>query len=85
MLKQHRIVQLLEINLPLINCYIYIFISFVLYIAINGITCLLCAEDLYKQHIKGHWQTLNHVPYQSKSIVVELNLTSSNICVPTLL
>jgi len=47
-------------------------------LTINGITCLLCAEDLYKQHIKGHWQTLNHVPYQSKSIVVELNLTSSN-------
>jgi len=44
----------------------------------NGITQLLCAQDLYKQHVKGHWKALNNVPYQSKSIVVELNLTSSN-------
>ncbi|WP_169727656.1 IS4 family transposase [Psychromonas arctica] len=45
---------------------------------INGMTHLLCAQALYKQHVKGHWQTLNHVPYQSKSIVVELNLASSD-------
>jgi hypothetical protein len=38
---------------------------------------LLCARKLYKQQAKGHWQTLNHTPYQSKSIVVELNLASS--------
>jgi len=43
----------------------------------NGNSHLLCAQELYKQHVKGHWQTLNHAPYQSKSIVVELNLTSS--------
>lgn len=43
----------------------------------NGSTHFLCAQELYKQHVKGHWQTLNHAPYQSKSIVVELNLASS--------
>ena len=45
---------------------------------VNGMTHLLCAKELYKQHVKGQWQTLNNVPYQSKSIVVELNLTSSD-------
>lgn len=44
---------------------------------VGGISHLLCAKALYKQHVKGQWQTLNNVPYQSKSIVVELNLTSS--------
>jgi len=44
----------------------------------NGMTHLLCAQELYKQHVKGHWQALNNAPYQSKSIVVELNLASSN-------
>ena len=39
---------------------------------------LLCAKALYKEHVKGHWQTLNHVPYQSKSIAAELNLASSD-------
>ena len=43
----------------------------------NGNAHLLCAQELYKQHVKGRWQTLNHAPYQSKSIVVELNLASS--------
>jgi hypothetical protein len=47
-------------------------------LTINGITHLLCAQALYKHHVKGHWQTLNNVPYQNKSIVVELNLTSSD-------
>jgi SRSO17 transposase len=47
-------------------------------LTINGTTQLLCAKALYKHHVKGHWQTLNHLPYQSKSIVVELNLTSSD-------
>lgn len=45
---------------------------------INGENHLLCARELYKQHVKGKWQSLHNVPYQSKSIVVELNLTSSN-------
>jgi hypothetical protein len=44
----------------------------------NGMTHLLCAQELYKQHVKGRWQALNNVPYQRKSIVVELNLTSSD-------
>jgi hypothetical protein len=43
-----------------------------------GVNHLLCAKELYKQHVKGDWQTLNNVPYQSKSVVVELNLTSSD-------
>jgi len=34
--------------------------------------------QLYKQYVKGHWQTLNNLPYQSQSIVVELNLTRSD-------
>ncbi len=47
-------------------------------LTVNGETHLLCAQALYKQHVKGCWQTLNNAPYQSKSIVVELNLTSSD-------
>ena len=43
----------------------------------NGSTHFLCAQELYKQHVKGYWQTLNDTPYQSKSIVVELSLASS--------
>jgi SRSO17 transposase len=43
----------------------------------NGNSHLLCAQELYKQHVKGRWQTLDHMPYQSKSIAVELNLASS--------
>ncbi len=45
---------------------------------VNGIIHLLCAKELFKQHIKGRWQTLHNLAYQSKSIVVELNLTSSD-------
>ena len=47
-------------------------------LTINGMPRLLCAQELYKQHVKGHWQSLKNVPYQSKSIVVELNLTRSD-------
>lgn len=47
-------------------------------INIDGVNQLLCAKELYKQQVKGQWQTLDSVPYQSKSIVVELNLTCSN-------
>ena len=47
-------------------------------LVVDGVVKLLCAKALYKEHIKGQWQTLNKVPYQSKSIVVELNLTSSD-------
>jgi hypothetical protein len=47
-------------------------------LVVDGEVKLLCAKALYKEHIKGCWQTLNHVPYQSKSIVVELNLASSD-------
>ena len=47
-------------------------------INVDGINQLLCAKALYKQHVKGQWKTLNNVPYQSKSIIVEVNLTRSN-------
>lgn len=47
-------------------------------LSVGGVSHLLCAKALYKQHVKGHWQTLNHVPYQSKSITVELNLANSD-------
>ncbi|MCG6202939.1 transposase [Psychromonas antarctica] len=47
-------------------------------LVVDGEIKLLCAKALYKAHVKGCWQTLNHVPYQSKSIVVELNLASSD-------
>ena len=47
-------------------------------LVVDGKVKLLCAKALYKEHIKGCWQTLNHVPYQSKSIVVELNFASSD-------
>ncbi|GAW98016.1 MULTISPECIES: IS4 family transposase [Colwellia] len=47
-------------------------------LVVDGKVKLLCAKALYKAHVKGHWQTLNHVPYQSKSITVELNLASSD-------
>ncbi len=42
----------------------------------NGESKLLSAEELYKQHIKGQWHNLKNIPYQSKSIIVELNLTT---------
>ncbi len=45
---------------------------------IEGTAHFLCAKQLYKQYVKGRWKTLTHLPYQSKSIVVELNLTSSD-------
>jgi len=47
-------------------------------LVVDGEVKLLCAKALYKEHVKGCWQTINNVPYQSKSIVVELNLTSSD-------
>ena len=47
-------------------------------LVVDGKVKLLTAKALYKEHIKGCWQTLNHVPYQSKSIVVEWNLASSD-------
>ena len=47
-------------------------------LSVDGVSHLLCANELYKQHVKGCWQTMNNVPYMSKSIVVELNLTSSD-------
>jgi len=47
-------------------------------LVVDGKVKLLCAKALYKEHIKGCWQTLEHMPYQSKSIVVELNLASSD-------
>jgi len=45
-------------------------------LSVGGVSHLLCAKELYKQHVKGHRQTINNVPYMSKSIVVELNLTN---------
>ena len=47
-------------------------------LSVDGVSHLLCATELFKQHVKGQWQTLHNLPYQSKSIVVELNLTSSD-------
>jgi hypothetical protein len=47
-------------------------------LVIDGKVKLLCANALYKEHVKGCWQTLNQVPYQSKSIAVELNLANSD-------
>ena len=47
-------------------------------IIVDGVSKLLCAKQLYQQHVKGQWQTLSNVPYQSKSIVVELNLATSD-------
>lgn len=35
------------------------------------------AADLYQSHIKGQWKKVSGRPYQSKSIVVELNLAQS--------
>jgi hypothetical protein len=32
-------------------------------LTMNGMTHLLCAQELYKQHVKGQWQALNNVPY----------------------
>ena len=39
---------------------------------------MLCAKQLYQQHVKGKWQSLTKLPYQSKSIVVELNLAATD-------
>lgn len=39
---------------------------------------MLNAEELYKHHVKGQWQTMTGLPYQSKSITVELNLAQSD-------
>ena len=47
-------------------------------LTIEGTAHLLCAKQLYKQFVKGRWKTLNNLPYQSKSIVVELNLAGSD-------
>ncbi len=44
-------------------------------LTVEGKERLLCATELYKQQVKGKWQSLKNVPYQSKSIVVELNVT----------
>ena len=37
----------------------------------------LSAEELYKDQIKGQWHKVSGRPYQSKSIMVELNLAQS--------
>ena len=37
----------------------------------------LTAEELYKDQIKGQWHKVSGRPYQSKSIMVELNLAQS--------
>jgi hypothetical protein len=36
------------------------------------------AEELYKSHVKGQWHKIHGKPYQSKSMVVELNLAQSD-------
>lgn len=42
-----------------------------------GQPVLLSAEALYQQQVKGQWHRISGRPYQSKSLVVELNLASS--------
>jgi len=38
---------------------------------------LMNAQELFKHQVKGHWRQLNGQPYQSKSITVDLNLSTS--------
>jgi hypothetical protein len=47
-------------------------------LCISGDVHMLCAKQLYKQPVKGKWQSLSKLPYQSKSIVVELNLAATD-------
>jgi hypothetical protein len=35
------------------------------------------ASELYQAHIKGDWKKINTMPYQSKSLIVKLNLAQS--------
>jgi hypothetical protein len=42
-----------------------------------GDQVLLSAEELYQHQVKGQWHRISGRPYQSKSLVVELNLASS--------
>ena len=47
-------------------------------LVVDGVSHLLSAKELYQRYVKGSWQTLKNMPYQSKSITVELNLSSSD-------
>jgi len=38
---------------------------------------LMNAQELFKYQVKGHWHKLNGQPYQSKSVTVDLNLSTS--------
>ncbi len=38
---------------------------------------LMTAQNLFKHHVKGQWQTVTGRPYQSKSIRVDLNIATS--------
>lgn len=46
-------------------------------LATNGSYQMLNADELYKQHVKGQWQKGRGLPYQFKSIEVELNLAQT--------
>ena len=35
------------------------------------------ASELYQAHIKGNWKKVNTLPYQSKSLIVKVNLAQS--------
>ena len=35
-------------------------------LCINGDVHMLCAKQLYKQPVKGKWQSLSKLPYQSR-------------------
>lgn len=43
----------------------------------TGHQVLLSAKDLYQSQVKGQWHRISGRPYQSKSMVVELNLAQS--------
>lgn len=43
----------------------------------NGVTYLFNSQELFKEQIKGNWERVQGVQYQSKSIIVELNLATT--------
>jgi len=44
---------------------------------VEGTQLLCAAEELYQRQIKGQWRKVSGGPYQSKSVIVELNLAQS--------
>ena len=43
----------------------------------NGITSSFNSQELFKDQIKGNWERVQGVKYQSKSTIVELNLATT--------